>query len=207
MVRLIRMVHGLLRRSFNLGSTIYLTKMLTGYLFVASLELRHPDQIDNVKEIAYFVMNEDIEDGSEVAKQALEYTEQHPEIVNDLPIKNLGPHIWNRARISRQELMSITLLDFTDQRDHLLLSDYPLICTSGLDDPNVVVALPVSPQKVVLGFKTPMARHNLLGTRPLGTLLSAINRDSLLQTTKRIYALNESPRRFLEVSLEAERQG
>lgn len=176
-------------------------------IFAAGLELRHPDHIESGEKIAYSVIADEIDDGSELARQLLEIVEKHPEIVSNLPRKNLGLHISSRANILRKELKSFALLDFTGERNHLLLSDSPLIRTNGLDDPNVVVVLPISPWKVVLGFKTAMARHTLLRSNSPANLLSAINKDSLHQTTRRIYALNDTPRRFLEVSLEAERQG
>ncbi len=126
------------------------------YILVASLELRHPDHIESVKEMAYSVIADDIDDGFELTRQVLETMEKHPEIASNLPRKNLGLHISSRANILRKELRSLALMDFTDERDHLLLSDLPLIRTKGVEDPNVVVALPISPWKLVLGFKTPM---------------------------------------------------
>ncbi len=174
---------------------------------MASLELRRPDRIESVEKIAYSVIADEIDDGSELARQLLEIVEKHPEIVSNLPLKNLGLHISSQANILRKELKSFALLDFTGERNHLLLSDFPIIRTNGLEDPNVVVALPLSPWKAVLGFKTPDARYELMNRNPHEILLSAINRESLRQATRRIYALDETPRSFLEVSLEAERQG
>ena len=179
---------------------------------MASLELRRPDRIEDLKEIAHSKIVEDIEDGSELAEMFLGIVECHPEIVSNLPLKNLGLYISSQARMLAEELHAFLLVDFTkvnltNQRDHLLLSDFPIIRTNGLEDPNVVVALPLSPWKAVLGFKTPDARYELMNRNPPKILLSAINRDSLHQATRRIYALDETPRSFLEVNLEADRPG
>ena len=176
-------------------------------IFAASLELRHPDRIEGAEEIAYSAIVDGLDDGSELDRQVLEMMEKHPEIASNLPLKNLGPHILNQASILRKELPSFALMDFTNERDHLLLSDLPLIRTNGVEDPNVVVALPISPCKAVLGFKTPKARDELMSHNPPEILLSAINRDSLYQAITRIYALDETHRSFLEVSLGTERRG
>ena len=178
----------------------------------ASLELRRPARIEDLKEMARSIIVEDIEDGSEVARMALGILERHPEIANNLPRKNLGLYISSYARIMAEELHSFALIDFKkvdlkNRTDHLLLSDFPIIRTNGLEDPNVVVALPLSPWKVVLGFKTPEVRHEILSRNPPEILLSAMNRDSLYQATGRIYALDETPRSFLEVNLKADRGG
>ena len=179
---------------------------------VASLELRRPAIIEDLKELAHSKMVEAIEDGSELAEMLLGIVECHPEITSNLPRKNLGLYISSYTRSLIEELRAFVLVDFKkmdlkNRTDHLLLSDFPIIRTNGLEDPNVVVALPLSPWQVVLGFKTPKARDELMSHNPPEILLSAINRDSLYQAITRIYALDETPRRFLEVSLGTERRG
>ena len=174
---------------------------------MASLELRRPACIEGLKELEHSKMVEAIEDGSELAEMLLGIVELHPEITSNLPPKNLSLYISSYTRSLKEELRALVLVDFTDQRDHLLLSDFTIIRTNELEDPNVVVALPLSPCKAVLGLKTPKARYELMSHNPPEILLSAINRDSLYQAITRIYALDETPRSFLEVSLGTERRG
>ena len=65
----------------------------------ASLELRRPARIEDLKEIAHSKIVEDIEDGSELAEMVLGIVERHPEIASNLPLKNLGLYISSYTRI------------------------------------------------------------------------------------------------------------
>ena len=173
------------------------------FIFAESLEMRNPTKLKSMKDMADSLMTDDPEGGSELDREVLEFIKGHPELSSNLPLRILGPIICDRARIVQTELKYCGVVDFTGQRNHLLLSDSPCIRTTGVDDPNVVFALPLSPWKAVLGFKTTETQQKLLGDNHRGKLLSAINESSFAQTTRRIYALDETPRRFLEARLGA----
>ena len=173
------------------------------FIFAESLEMRNPTKLKSIKDMAHSLMTDDLEGGSESDRKILEFIEGHPELLSNLPLKNLGSITSDSARIVQTELKFCGVVDFTGQRNHLLLSDSPCIRTTGVADPDVVFALPLSPRKAVLGFKTRETQQKLLGDIPRGRLLSLINESSFAQTTRRIYALNETPRRFLEARLRA----
>ncbi len=174
------------------------------FIFAESLEMRTPVKLKSMKDMAHSLMIDGLDSRSESDREILEFIEGHPELHGNLPLKNLGSIISDSARIVQSELKFCGVVDFTGQRNHLLLSDSPCIRTTGVADPGVVFALPLNPWKAVLGFKTMETQQRFLGDIPRGRLLSRINESSFAQTTRRIYALNETPRRFLETRLKAE---
>ena len=174
------------------------------FIFAESLETRNPTKLKSLKDMAHSLMTGGLEGGSESDRRILEYIAGHPELPSNLALKNLGSIISDSARTMQIELKFCGVVDFTGQRNHLLLSDSPCIRTTGVADPDVAFALPLSPWKAVLGFKTRETQEKLLGDIPRGRLLCRINESSFAQTTTRIYALNETPRRSLEASLRAE---
>ena len=174
-------------------------------MLVASLELRSPARIENIKDSFYSLMMDGLEDGSQSEKQLLAFLESHPGESRNLGLNAIVLGILDRKRILKKELRYF-VKDFTGQENHLLLSDYPCIRTTGVGDPNVILALPISPWKVLLGFKTTETLQMTLGVAPSATLLSAINKFSFSQTRTRIYALDERPRKFLEAHCGGERR-
>ena len=170
-------------------------------VLIASLELRDPVHLQNMKEVVHSLMTDELEGGSQLETELLKFIEGHPEISSNLLLRKLGSYIHDRAQIFKKELGYFGLVDFTGQRDYLLLSDYPCIRTTGVGNPDVVLALPISPWKAILVFKTDEARQKLSGDIRHPYLLSAINRDSFHQATSRIYALDETPKHFLEAML------
>lgn len=174
-------------------------------IFAASLEMRNPKNIRKMKKMARSLLTDDLLPRYEEDRKLLEFIESNPEIVKEsvenATLQNLFPIIGNTTRIFQAELKYWRLEDFTGGRKHLLLSDFPCIRTNGLGYRDVVLALPLSPWKALLGFKTLETRQQLLGDISRGLLVSRINESSFNQTTRYIYALNDEPRRFLEKKL------
>ena len=142
--------------------------------------------------MAYSLITEDLTDRSEVEREVLEFIEDHPELHRNIPLQGLGPIICNTARRFRSYLKHWGVVEFTGRRKNLLLSDFPCIRTTGVGRPNAVFALPLSPRKAVLGFKTLETQQIYLGGMSRGELLSRINESSFAQTTRRIYALERA---------------
>ena len=86
--------------------------------------------------------------------------------------------------------------DFTGLDNHLLLADNPCIFTKGIDDEDLVIALPISPNKAFMATKSERVAE-IMRNQSAKTLLAKINESSISQAKKRIYARNESPRRFI----------
>ena len=174
------------------------------FVFKASLEMRNPTRLKSMQDMAYSLITEDLTDRSEVEREVLEFIEDHPELHRNIPLQGLGPIICNTARRFRSYLKHWGVVEFTGRRKNLLLSDFPCIRTTGVGRPNAVFALPLSPRKAVLGFKTLETQQIYLGGMSRGELLSRINESSFAQTTRCIYALDETPRLFLERRLRSE---
>ena len=170
-------------------------------IFAASLEMRNPKNIEKMNEMVFTLLMDDPHLRDEVYKN---FFESNPEIVTNAPLQNLGGVIVNTARTFRTELKYWRVEDFTGGRKHLLLSDFPCIRTNGVGYPDVVFALPLSPWKALLGFKTLETQQLHLGNTSRGVLVSRINESSLNQTTSYIYAHDDEPRRFLEKRLRSE---
>ena len=157
-------------------------------IFAASLEMRNPKNIRKMKEMALSLLLDDLLPRYEDDRKLLEFIESNPEIVKErvgnATLQNLDPIIGNTTRRFQTELKYWKVEDFTGGRKHLLLSDFPCIRTNGVGYPDVVFALPLSPWKALLGFKTVETQQKLLGDISRGLLVSRINESSLNQTTR-----------------------
>lgn len=92
--------------------------------------------------------------------------------------------------------MKWRLWDFRGQKNHLLLADRPCIFTTGIDDPDLVIALPISPWKAFMATKTDRLTSIMRQQRPKD-LLMRMNESSLRQAKIRVYARDASPGRFI----------
>jgi len=92
--------------------------------------------------------------------------------------------------------MKWRLWDFRGQKNHLLLADRPCIFTMGIDDPDLVIALPISPWKAFMATKTDRLASIMRQQRPKD-LLMRMNESSLRQAKIRVYARDASPGRFI----------
>ena len=126
-----------------------------------------------------------------------EWTKVHlPGLMENFGKLSLDKVIGN-PRVGTKILnMKWFLWDFSGQRNHLLLSDRPCIFTASFDDPDLIVALPVSPWKAFLATRSERICDRLR-ERSQKTLLMRINENSITQAQKRIYALDDAPHRFI----------
>ena len=116
-------------------------------------------------------------------------------------IENFGkmslPNLICNPEIGRKILgMKWWLWDFKGQKNHLLLADRPCIFTTGIDDPDLVIVLPIGPWKAFMATKTERVANIMRQQRPKD-LLTRMNESSLRQARERVYALDVSPRSFI----------
>jgi hypothetical protein len=88
------------------------------------------------------------------------------------------------------------LWDFTREQNDLLLANQPCIFTTGIDDADLVIALPIGPRKAFIATRSERAATLLRRRRP-EHLLMGMNESSLNQARLRVYARDASPRRFI----------
>lgn len=116
-------------------------------------------------------------------------------------IENFGMSFFHRL-VDNPEVgekilrMKWWLWDFGRERNEPLLADHPCIFTKGIDDPDLVIALPIGPRKAFMATRTERVSNIMRRQRPKD-LLARINESSIGQTRVRIYARNDAPRRFI----------
>lgn len=126
-----------------------------------------------------------------------EWTDQQiPGLIENFGKMSLPSLVCNRE--IRQKILGMKwwLWDFKGQKNHLLLADRPCIFTTGIDDPDLVIALPIGPWKAFMATKTERIA-NIMRQQRLKDLVMRMNESSLSQAQIRVYALDASPRRFI----------
>ncbi len=127
----------------------------------------------------------------------MEWTEQRfPGLIENFGKISLPSFVCNPEIGQKILSMRWWLWDFKGQKNHLLLADRPCIFTMGIDDPDLVIALPISPWKAFMATKTERIDSTMRQQR-LKDLLMRMNENSLSQAQARVYARNASPSRFI----------
>ena len=123
-----------------------------------------------------------------------EWVEQHfPGL-----IENFGLSCFS-GLIDNEELgiqLCWGLCDFYNEKNELLLADNPCIFTGGIDAPELIVALPISPTKAFLATRGNRTAAKLRRLSP-GTLVVQLNESSVVQSRARVYARTDAPMRFI----------
>jgi len=91
--------------------------------------------------------------------------------------------------------------DFSSAPYDLLLADHPCIFTTGIDDPNLVIALPITPKKAFMATQSEHVANTMRLQHPRG-LATRLNEASLNQARVRIYARDRAPEQFLRNRLQ-----
>lgn len=115
---------------------------------------------------------------SNFGKLHLPMLAKHPDL-----LKNVTSMLW-------------WLYDFSDQDSHLMLADRPCIFTPKLGDRDLLIVLPIGPRRAFMATKSEGIAKTLRQIRPKD-LLGGINEMSLKRAKKYIWALDDSPRRFI----------
>ena len=174
--------------------------------FIESLLFRTPDAISWLRDMARNILeaslNENPEEYDTIAETCDPHTladfveENFPGYIENFGIMSLGKLVCDQERVDKILRMRWWLLDFSGQKSHLLLADRPCIFTTNIDDPDLIIALPIGPWKAFMATKTDEVA-NTIGQRRRQDLLMKINESSLSQAKQRVYARDASPRRFI----------
>ena len=122
---------------------------------------------------------------------------ENPGITDNFGMVYFGNMITETEIAMKIGRMTWGLHHFKNQKNHLLLSDDPLILTeNSIDHPDLIIMLPLCPDKAFIATK---ARHTTrwISQHRAKDVLTYINEWSLVQSKKRIFARNKSPRRFI----------
>ena len=185
-------------------------------VFMASLILRDPDNVDQIRRVGSESMlrslTEKPEEYDALAKPGdpvtlVSFAEAlDPGLTEDFGIRRLPAVIRDFANHLHQlKFASRGVLDFREYAHSLVVSDRPVISTteSGItnfNDPDFL-ALPLSPQKAFVAFKSPITARCFLAQefhRNRDALLTVMNQSSCVQARERVFADNRTPQRFVE---------
>lgn len=179
--------------------------------FIMSLRLRQPDVIQMLKSkseehlkatlAAEPVHYEELAVAED--PPTLEaWTEKHfPGLIENFGL-SFSHELVDNPRYGNKILnMKWWIWDFSGVSYDLLLADHPCIFTAGIDDPNLVIALPIAPKKA---FMTTQSEHvaKILRVQRPRDLAVRLNELSTAQARIRIYARNRAPERFLRNRLQ-----
>ena len=182
-------------------------KEKTGWVcFLMSLRLRQPNIIHMLKNKSAKhlrkTLSEQPEQYEELAdeKDPLtleEWTEnQFPGLIENFGLTFFHTLIDNPKYGNRFLNMRWWLWDFSDAPYELLIADHPCIFTSGVDDPNLIVALPIAPNRAFMMTQSDRVA-GIMRKQRSRELVAKINESSLMQACTRRYARDRSPERFL----------
>lgn len=122
---------------------------------------------------------------------------KEPGLTDNLAMVHFGDFITDRDDAMEIGRMTWSLHHFRNQKHHLLLSDDPLIFTEkSIDHPDLIIMLPVSPDKVFIATKTIFATRWIRQHRAKD-VVRYINEWSVFQAKKRIFACDRSQHRFI----------
>jgi hypothetical protein len=127
----------------------------------------------------------------------LEWTRKnYPGLIENVGMSFFRDFVDNAGIGEKIIRMRRWLWDFTREHNDLLLADQPCVFTTGIDDADLVIALPIGPRKAFMATKSERAATIMRRQRPKD-LLMRINESSLNQARIRVYARDTSPRRFI----------
>jgi len=176
--------------------------------FLMSLRIRQPEMVHQLilesKEHLRQSLNQNPEEYDELNNDGEletleEWTEnQYPGLIDNFGLSFFHELIDNPTYGNKILRMKWWMCDFNEVRHDLLLSDHPCIFTHGINDPNCVIALPISPKKAFMTTQNDNLA-NRLRQMPPRDLVQNLNEFSLRQASVRIFACNQSPAmRFIE---------
>jgi len=176
--------------------------------FLMSLRVRQPDIVHMLQQDATehlkVKLNGDPEEYEELISDDDPPTlkewaeEQYPGLIENIGLSFFHKLVDNPLYGNRILSMRWWLWNFHDTPYELLLSDHPCILTSGIDDPNCIIALPISPKTAFMATQSDDVAKIMRQQRPKD-LAMRLNESLVMQARVRIYARNQSPaRRFIE---------
>jgi hypothetical protein len=174
--------------------------------FLMSLRLRQPPIIQQLRTESSEYLEASLIDQPE-EYDAISGTEDPPTLLEwtrkNYPglIENFGMSFFNelvdKAEIGDKILrMKWWLRDFAREQNDLLLADQPCIFTTGIDDADLVIALPIGPRKAFMATRSDRVAAIMRRQRPKH-LLMRMNESSLNQARVRVYSCDTSPHRFI----------
>lgn len=121
---------------------------------------------------------------------------KHPGLIDNFGL-TFYDKLLNNENIGNK-LLRLTwwACDVSSAPNSLLLGDRPCIFFEGIDDPNLSIALPIAPDMVFIATRGELLAKGLNRVPP-AALVSWINKATVAQATKYIYARDDRSLRFV----------
>ena len=176
--------------------------------FLISLRLRQPDLIAHLKKDAEISLRADLQDVpasyEEMCIEAgldpslerwIETT--FPGAIECVGLTYLAGLMDNQKYGEKIASARWWVCDLSASKHELILADDPCLFEGELHAPHFVLALPISPSKAFLITRGYQTADRLRTVSPT-TLACWFNESSVKQASERVYALDMSPKRFIE---------
>lgn len=174
--------------------------------FLMSLRIRQPDVVQMLRSegerhlrATLTAQQKQYEEllGLEDSLSLVKWTEeQYPGLIENIGLSFFHRIVDNPVVGEKILQMKWWLWDFSDVPHDLVLADHPCIFTSGLDDPGLIIALPISPRKAFMATQSVKAAE-IMRRQSANELVKRINESSVRQGRVRIYARDKSHARFI----------
>jgi hypothetical protein len=178
-------------------------------MFIAGMRLRAPENIALLKEVGARHVRLELGKGQgeyEALKEEgdpetfLEWVESTtPGLIQNFSLASV-PRVLAGAVARKINKMSWHSPNFGDGRHRLLCSDRPCVFTAGIDDPDCVIALPLSPTRAFIAFYPGSRAEATLTQHGANVIGAALNRNIVTQAKQRAFSLgkHDAPESFFE---------
>lgn len=175
--------------------------------FLMSLRLRQPEIIQSLVTESANELHRNLSEQPEEYEKLRgendelslpEWTEKtFPGLIENFGLSFFHELVDNEEVGTKILKMNWWIWNFSNCKNELLLADHPCIFSHGIDDDNLIIALPIGPRKAFLATQSSQVEKILRLQKPCA-LLARLNESSINQSRVRIYATNKLPRRFIE---------
>jgi hypothetical protein len=175
--------------------------------FLVSLRLRQPRHVKMLREEAKIRLRKTLAEGPKGYIEYIDHgflptAEELVDLAEPGFIENFGLRLFldfvsEDSIIEKINSLFWGVYDFRGGQFSLLLSDNPLIVDGGIDHPEAAMILPISPYKAFVATRGELTA-NVLSGPDLKALTGRLNELSLREANDRVFALDGSPRRFIE---------
>jgi len=174
--------------------------------FLMSLRIRQPEVVQMLRDDAErrfrATLAAEPEQYEELAEpegppNLEEWTNKHfPGLIENIGLSFFKKLVDNPEIGNKILRMKWWVWDFSAVSHDLLVADHPCIFTCGIDDPNLVIALPISPKKAFMTTCSDRVAE-IMRRQDARHLAARLNESSVAQARVRICARDRSSERFI----------
>ncbi len=210
-----------IKAKFISGAPLTKKEKIRWAQFISSMKIRNPETVTRIKTTLRDQFSDYLEGKSspdstslngEVPESLKDWVEiNHPALIENIGVKQLPKIISNSNVLSDILSMDWFLMDAFHASNRILTSDRPCLFTTGLNDPNCVIVLPLTPRHIFFAFKPDSKAKRLLLASAPSDIVKRVNREVVSQAAERAYccAEHDAPdgffQKYLSSSSEAQK--